>query len=181
MRKTVYYAALSLFLACVMISAFGTSSPAADVKIGYANLMKALNESEAGLKAKEYLKEEKKKLEDALNTKQEELKKAKEEIDKKGSVWNKETLEAKEKDFRTKRDEFQKLYMDYDEQLKKKEQEKQGQILEDLNSVVEEVAKKKGLTYVFERSIGGILYAAPSEADITKEVIETYNKRYKGK
>lgn len=180
MRKTVLSFVLTVFVACLALHALASSSAAAEMKIGYANLMKALNESEAGLKAKEYLKEEKKKLEEALNAKQEELKKMKEEIDKKGGVWNKETLETKEKEFRTKRDEFQKLYMEYDEQLKKKEQEKQGQIIEDLTSVVEEVAKKRGLTYVFERSVGGLIYA-PSEADITDEVIKTYNKKYKGK
>lgn len=153
---------------------------AADTKIGYANLQKALNDSDAGIKAKESLKDEAKKLEDTLNAKQEELKKLKEEIDKKNNVWNAETREAKDREFRTKSQDFQKQFMEYNDQLNKKKQDKEEQIIQDLREVVEEIAKKKGYTYVFERSVGGIIYA-PAEADITDDVIKAYNKRYKSK
>lgn len=165
------------FFALIFLSA---SAFSAEVKIGYANLQKALNECDAGIKAKDALQDEAKKLENELNSKQEELKKLKDEIEKKGSVWNKDTKDAKERDLKAKSADFQKKYMEFGEELNKKKQERESQIIDDLREIVEEIAKKKGYTYVFERSVGGILYA-PADADITTEVINTYNKRSKAK
>ncbi|MDP2688956.1 MAG: OmpH family outer membrane protein [Deltaproteobacteria bacterium] len=164
-----------LFLAVML---FSMPAAAATLKIGYANLQKALNECDAGEKAKETLQEEAQKLEEELNSKQESLKKMKEEIDKKSSVWNKETKEAKEQDFKVKSQEFQKQFMEYGEKLNKRKQEIEAEIIKGLRDTVEEIAKKKGYTYVFERSVGGLLYA-PAEDDLTPEVIKAYNKSFK--
>jgi len=167
-----------LFLLALLF--FAVPAGAAEVKIAYANLQKALNECEAGVKAKETLKEEAKKLEDELNDQQEELKKLKAEIDKKTSVWNEETKKAKETAFRNKTQEFQKKYMEYGEKLNKKKQETESDIIDELRGVVEEVAQKKGYTYVFERSVGGLL-VAPSSDDLTDDVIKLYNKQFRAK
>ena len=48
---------------------------AADVKIGYIDMQRALNSSEAGKEAKEQLATRVKKYQDEINTKQEEIKK----------------------------------------------------------------------------------------------------------
>jgi outer membrane protein len=156
------------------------ASPAAsaEVKIGYANLQKALNECKAGVKAKDDLKVEAQGLEEELNKKQEELKKMKDELDKKASVWNKETKDAKEKEFKTRTADFQKKFMEYGDNLNKKKQETEARIIKELRDVVEEIAKKKGITFVFEKSVGGLLYA-PKELDLTDEVIKTYDARKK--
>ncbi|MBI5468489.1 MAG: OmpH family outer membrane protein [Deltaproteobacteria bacterium] len=174
--RTIKAAGL-LFLALLI---FAAPAGAAELKIAYANLQKALNESEAGLKAKDTLKDEAKKLEDELNVKQEEIKKLKAEIDKKGSVWNKETKDAREADFKNKTQEFQKKYMEYGEQLNKKKQETESDIIDELRAVVEEIAQKKGYTYVFERSVGGLL-VAPASDDLTDEVIKVYNKEFRAR
>lgn len=167
--------AAALFLA---LFALGLPARAAEVRIGYANLQRALNECDAGVKAKETLKDEAKKFEDKLNVKQEELKKLKDEIDKKANVWNKETKDEKENEFRAKSQDFQKQYMQYGDEINKKKQNTEAKIIDDLHDVVTELAKKKGYTYVFEKSVGGILYA-PSQDDLTDEAIKIYNRRYR--
>lgn len=164
----------------MMIATTALTAPALAkemTKIGHANLQRALNESDAGIKAKDQLEEEAKKLEDELNSQQVELKKMKDDIDKMGVIWSKETRDAKEADFRTKSQDFQKKYSDYGEELNKKKQDRESVIIEDLRAIVDELAKKKGYSYVFEKSMGGILYA-PDADDITDEVIKTYNKRF---
>lgn len=169
-------------MVCAFVALMAVARPAAsaDVRIGYANLQRALNECVAGVKAKDALKEEAKKLEDVLNAKQEELKKLKDEITKKGSLWNKETKEQKEQELNAKAQDFQRQYMQYNDDLNKKKVTTEAQIIEDLKSVVEEVAKKKGYAYVFEKSVGGLLYA-PADTDLTDEVIKVYDKRQKAK
>lgn len=168
---------LPAFLAILILAAPGYS---AELKIGYANLQKALNECKAGQNAKDTLQAEAKKLEKDLDAKQEELKKLKEEIDKKGKVWNKDTREAKEKKFRDMSQEFQQQYMDYNETLNKKKQEKEGEIINELRGIVDELAKKRGYTLVFERSVGGILYAT-KDNDLTDEVIKLHDERFSSK
>jgi len=169
---------LFVLFAWFLVSA--APAAAADVKIGYVNLQKALNECQAGIKAKEDLKVEAEGLEAELGKKQEELKKMKDELDSKAKVWNKETKEAKEKEFRTKTADFQKKFMDYGEELNKKKQDSEARIIKDLRDLVEEIAKKKGMTFVFEKSVGGLLYA-PKDADLTDEVIKASDARKKKK
>ena len=175
MRKAgILVVLVSLFLA------FSSTSWSADLKIGYANLQMALNECQAGIAAKESLKKEAQEREGELQTKQEELKKLKDEIDKKGSVWNKETLQEKEKEFRTRSQAFQQQFMTYGDELNQKKQESEARIITELRDVVEEIAKKGKYNYIFEKSVGGLLYA-PEDADITDDVIELYDKKFKAR
>lgn len=157
---------------------FSLPAGAAGLKIGYANLQQALNECEAGKKAKDTLQGEAQKLEAELNGKQETLKNMKDEFDKKSAVWNKETRDAKELEFKTKSQEFQKQFMEYGDKLNKRKQEVEADIINGLRGTVEKLAKEKGYTYVFEKSVGGLLYA-PDEDDLTPAVIKAYDKSFK--
>lgn len=165
-----------LALAMMAAAVFAAPAAAGEIRIGYANLQKALNESEAGIKAKNDLKEADQKLEDEFKAKQEELKKMKDEIDKKGIAWNKETREKKEAEFKARVQEFQKAFMQKGDELNKKKSEAEAKIITDLRDVVSTFAKEKGYTYVFEGSVGVILHA-PADAEITDEIIKAYNAK----
>jgi outer membrane protein len=145
------------------------------VKIGYADLQKALNESGPGKEAKEELRKEYQRREEALNPDKEELVKLREELEKKASVWNDETRRKKEQEFFKKSQDFQQRTMKSGEELNKIKQESEAKILDELSRIVAELAQKHGYTYVFEMSLGALLYAPP-DADLTEELIETYNK-----
>lgn len=169
-----------LLLTTVLVSTvlFSANVLAGEITIVYADLQRALNESEAGIKAKDEIKAEAEEREKELNVQQEELKKLKEEIDKKISVWNDETRMKKQEEFNIKGQEFQQQYMQYGEELNRKKLETEGLIIEELRAVVAEIAEKNGYTYVLELSMGGILYG-PAEDDITDELIKLYNKKFK--
>lgn len=175
MKKIFIAACLALSIAMI-----GGQTHAAEIKIAHANLQKALNECEAGKKAKDVLAEEAKKYADLLDAKQEDLKKLKEEIDKKSNVWSKETKEAKETEFMQRSQEFERLYEEYGKQLNDKKLQREDEIINGLRKAVDEIAKKKGYTYVFERSVGGLLHA-PDADDITDEIIKQHNKKFKAK
>lgn len=157
---------------------FTVSAHGAGLKIGYVNLQKVLDESAAGMEASAALEEEMEKLEASLNEKQLELKKLKEEIDKKGRVWNKETLEAKEQNLMDMSQDFQQQFLESNKKWRESEMKKKAEILKEISDLVEEIAQKKGYSYVFEKSMGGLLYALP-EADLTDTVIKLHNKRYR--
>lgn len=166
---------LTVFLAAFLFSA---DTLAGELKIVFADLQKALNVSDAGVAAKEKLKEEAQKLEEALDEEQRELQKLKDEIDKKSSVWNEETRTKKEEELKIGSQEFQKLYVQYGEELNKKKQESEDKIIDELTATVVELAEEKGYTFVLEWNIAGIIYG-PDEADITDELIAAYNKKFK--
>jgi outer membrane protein len=149
-----------------------------DIKIGYVNLQRALNESLAGKKAMKDLKVDAKKQEEELNLRQEELKELKDEMDKKGIVWSKDVRDRKEREFQAKAEDFQGYFYQSNEELQQKKKEREAKIIQGLMKVMKEVAKEKGYTYVFEISAGGLL-VGPEEVDFTEEVIEVYDKKFK--
>jgi len=51
---------------------------------------------------------------------------------------------------------------------------KEAEIIKELRDIVKELAKKKGYTYVFEKSGGAILYG-PVSGDLTDDVIKAFN------
>jgi outer membrane protein len=169
---------LSAVFTLTMAAFLATTASARDMKIGYVNLQKALNLSEAGVKAKDTLKSEATAREKELDPKQAEVKALKDEIEQKKSVWNEQTRKAKEKEFAEKSKELEKQVMKLLESLNKKQKTTEAQIIDDLSAIVKDVAKKGGYTYVFESSVSGLL-VAPPEDDITDAVIEAYNKKYK--
>ena len=174
--KKFSYLSLVIFAALL----FAVPAFAKETKIGYVNLQKALNESDAGVKARDYLQKEADLREKELTERQEVMKGLKEEIDKKSAVWNKDTREKKENEFREKADDFQQLYMKLGEELNQKKKETEAGIIEDLTGIVTKVAKDGGYDYIFERVVGGLL-VAPDNGDLTDKVIEEFNKANKKK
>jgi outer membrane protein len=174
MIKRIMQASLAILITFALV----LPAVAADKqKIGHANLQKALNECEAGRVAKENLQKKAKSLETDLNAKQEELKRMKVEIDSKRSIWNQETLNAKEELFVHKSRTFETQFRTYNEEINSKKQAEEAAIIDEFAGIVEELAKKLGYTYIIERSLGGLLYAAPDH-DLTAEVIRIHNKRF---
>ncbi|MBI5682797.1 MAG: OmpH family outer membrane protein [Deltaproteobacteria bacterium] len=167
-----------IFLTMVLSLVFTAGIYAAEMKIAYVNLQKALNESTAGKDAKAEMADEIKKRQDDVNAKQEELKKLKEELEKKGAVLSKEVREQKETEFQRKSQEFQRFFIQSEEALRKKEQESVRDIIKELEEIVRKMAKDKGYTYVLEKVEGGIIHG-PAESDLTEEVVKIYNKQYK--
>jgi outer membrane protein len=175
MKKIII--ALSMILAFTF-TALPDVAEAKDLKIVHANLQRALNESDAGKKAKSELEEETKALEKELNAEQEQLKKMKDEIESKRAVWNKQTVKEKEEEFIEEGRAFQKRFMQYRDDITKKLQQREAAIIEDLKKVVDAIAEKEGYDFIFESSLGGLVYA-PDSTDITDDIIDAYNKSKK--
>ena len=164
-------------MAIALAVAFSSAAAAADIKIGVVNLQKALNECQAGKEAVAELEDEVKKRQEQVDARQEELKKLNEEAEKKRSVWSDEMKEQKQRELQARMQEFQRFYMQSNDDLKKREQEKKTVIIKDLLEVAKKLAKEKGYTFVFETQ-AGVIYS-PQEADLTEEVIKLYNADYK--
>ena len=158
---------------CLSFNAYGAGD-----KIGFVDFQKALNDSKAGVDAKEKLEKEGAGLADELDEKQKVLKKLNDEIEKKKAVWSKETLDKKIEAFQAKLESFQADANEKREMLNSKKVASETKIIEDLKELVAETAEKKGYTVVLEKSAGGVMYF-DAENEITNIVIQAYDKSYR--
>jgi outer membrane protein len=147
---------------------------AAEAKIGYVDLQRALNESSAGKKAKEDFRAQVDRLESQLKGKKEELDRLKEELERKGMVMRDEERRKLETEFEQKRLDLKRRFEDSQAELQKKDQELTGKIIQDLQTIIKEIGDRDGYTLIMELGTSPVLYYKKS-ADITDQVLSAYN------
>ena len=163
------------FAAALIIASSITAGAAfaADTKIGYIDMQKAINSSEAGKEAKDQLATKVKKFQDEINVKQEELKKLKDELEKQGMLLSESARANKEKDYQNKLKDFQRFTKDAQEELQGKDEELTRKILGDMEKVIRDFGKKNGYTFIFVRNENMLF--ADEKADLTDEMLKLYN------
>jgi outer membrane protein len=151
---------------------------AAEVKLGYVDLQKALNLSESGKAAKEKIQKKVKEHEGAIDARQKELKKLKDELEKQVLLLSDEARGAKERDYQQKLKDFQRYTKDIQEELQQQDADFTRQILEDLFKVIKGIGEKEGYTMIFEQSESSLLFA-DDKIDLTDKVIKAYDAQGK--
>jgi outer membrane protein len=153
------------------------SLPAAEYRLAYVDLQKALNLCKAGQDAKEKFAKKVEKAEQSLAGRQEELKKLQEVLEKQGSMLNEAALKEKKKDYEAKLRDFKRLYDESQEELKAQDNEAVKEILSELVKATQSYGKEKGFTFVFEKSESALLFADET-MEITDEIIKRYDTAY---
>ena len=146
---------------------------AAESKLGYLDIQKALGQSEAGKAVKEQLTSKFKKYQDEINSKQEELKRLKNELETQSSILSESKRAEKEKDYSTKLKNFQQFTKDAQDEIQAKDKELTKKILESFEKVVQEFGRKNGYTFIFVRT-EGIMFA-DEKTDLTDELLKLFN------
>jgi outer membrane protein len=168
----------AVWLVVVLLLLTGGSSMAAElitVRIGYVDLVKALNESESGKKAKADLEFLIKTKQTTIDEKGKAIEKAKADIEKQSSVLSPDARKTKEEEMERLLRDYQRLVADSQNEVKKKESELTGDILKDLRAIVQKIGEDEGYTLILESAEGQILYAK-KESDLTETVMKKYNE-----
>jgi outer membrane protein len=166
--------------AALTLSALALPAAAqADLKLGYVDLQRALNEVEEGKVAKSALKREFDQKQKLLDDKQEELKRLKADFDKQAVVMAEDARRDRQNELDRKLMEVQGLFMQLQKELSERERDATRGIFDKMNAIIREIAEADGFTMVFERGDAGLMYAPPS-LDLTNELIRKYNARHKG-
>jgi outer membrane protein len=147
---------------------------AEDLKIGYVNLQKALNQVDEGKQAKQKLKKQFKSKQQKLNQKQKEVKKLREELKSQSMALSKEARRKKKRKLRRKMQELQRLYMGAQRELTKKEASATKEIFDKMRDIVEKIAEEKNYDMVLEKNKGSVLFAKDA-MDLTDELVKRYN------
>jgi outer membrane protein len=165
MRKGLILGVVLLFVA-VAIPAH------AEVKLAYVDIQRALNECQAGKKARNSIRADAERAQAKLQKEQAAVQALKDELDKKGMLMPPDQRQNLADELGRKMRNFQDDVKNERDELRQRDNEVTGAIVRDLATVVRELGEKDGYTMVMEKN--GLLWGIPS-ADITDQVIRAYD------
>ncbi len=142
--------------------------------VAFIDLQKALNLSDAGVKAKAEISQQVKKYEAKVAAEQEALKDMQKELEKQAVLLSDEARSKKEREFQQRAKEFKRFTKDIQEELRQKDNDFTKRIISDILKVARKLGKEKGYAIVLEKSESSIIYGDPS-VDMTDDVIKAYN------
>jgi outer membrane protein len=146
----------------------------AELKIGYVDLQRALQEVNDARNAKSRLQsivdERKKKFE----SEQSDLLKEKDAFEKQSSAMSADARAQRQSDLGKKAFDLSQRWEKEKADLTQKEHTEMQAIFDKMNPIIASIAQREGMTLIFEKTEAGILYA-PSYLDITNELVRLYN------
>ena len=169
---------LSLALAAVASLALSVSATplahAAETKVAYVDLQRALNEVADGRSAKAKLKKEFDTRQKQLDDRQEELKKLQAELQAKGEAMSEDARRKAQGEMDQKLMDVSRLYASLQKELTQKEHDATKGIFAKMSTIIKAIAETESVSMVFEKTDSGLLYAQPA-LDLTNELIRRYN------
>lgn len=170
-----------MLLAALLLSVVAVPAVlAADVKVGYVDLQKALNMSSAGKAAKEKMRLKFKDYETDVQKKQDDLKKLKDDLEKQAMLLSADARSAKERDYQQKVKDYQRMTKDIQEEMQRTDADFTRKIIEEIFKVVQQIGKQEGYTLILEKTESSILYANDG-IDMTDRVIQVFDKQSPGR
>jgi outer membrane protein len=161
----------------VALIALLAAAPAAhaQVKLAYVDVQRALNECDAGKRAKSEFQSKIQSLDAKLQRQQNEVQALKDEIEKKGMLMQPEQQRNLQDQYIKKAKDLDRNLKDARDDLQRQDNEVTGKILHDIGYIIRNLGEQNGYTMVMEK--GSILWGA-SNLDITDQVIRAYNNSH---
>ena len=147
-------------------------SAQAQTKFAVVDIQRAVAENEDGLRAQAQLKKYFDKRQQELDAKQTELQKQREDIEKQSKVLSQQALAKRTEDWQRQALELQGVFVEYNKELQKKQNELQQPIYTKLMTVLRKLATQDGLDAILEKQA---VPWARIELDVTDKIIQLYN------
>lgn len=171
-----------LIVAAILIPAlaFAASPVAAAEKTGFVDIREVMLTSSAGKKAAEDFKKAFEKDKATIQEKEAELKKLKDDLEKQRPLLKEDAIKEKDSAFQKKVRDYQILVKDSEEELRVKDQELSRKLYPEIQKLVQSIGEKEKYTMIVDFSQIPLAYYS-KENDLTKRVIDEFNKTYKPK
>jgi outer membrane protein len=176
MKKYGWFVAGILILAL----AFAASPAAAAEKTGFVDIREIMLTSNAGKKAAEDFKKSFEKDKAVIQEKEAELKKLKDDLEKQRPLLKEEVMKDKELAYQKKFRDYQLLVKDSNEELQARDQDLSKKMIPDILKLVQAIGEKEKFSMIVDVSAIPLAYFS-KENDLTKRVVEEFNKTYKPK
>jgi outer membrane protein len=161
-------------LAAALVLGAARGARAVEAKVAVVDMQRALNECDAGKKAKDQVKAKFERSQNQLKKQREDLDRLKGDYDRKATVLKDEERRNLEKDLEGRGLEFKRKYEDFQRDLKETDAELTKSIVEELYVLVRDYGEKHGYTLVLEASSGALLYNDKT-VDVTDEIVKLHN------
>jgi outer membrane protein len=168
-----------IFAGISMLTLLLAASPAAaDEKIGFVDVKEVMLTSNAGKKEADDFKKYFEKEKVAIQEKEDELKKLKDELEKQRPLLKEEVMKERETAYQKKYRDYQILVKDSNEELQAKDQQLSKKMFPEVMKIVNAIGEKEKFTMIIDVGLIPLPYHA-KENDLTKRVVEEFNKTYK--
>ncbi|HUP56190.1 MAG TPA: OmpH family outer membrane protein [Bdellovibrionota bacterium] len=151
---------------------------AEEMKIGTVDMQKALQSVDAGKKAKAALEKEFNAKKKEVQTEEQSIRKAGEELEKQSLVMNDEAKNKKRGELQARIMKLQQSTAQSQAELQEKERNLTKPIIDKLRAIIADMAKSKGYAVVLEKNENTVLFSHEKD-DLTQAVIESFNKQNK--
>lgn len=148
------------------------------VKVGFIDMQRAINDSEAGKTAKKDLENMIKERQGKIDGKIALRDKLLAEVEKQAVVLSEEAMMQKEDELEKLVRETERMIADSNIDLQKSQRELEVEIFKELQEIIDRVGKEGGYTVLLPSDI--VLYS-PDSNDITDLIIEKHNALFKSK
>ena len=182
MMDSVWVGRLAILLTLAMAATNGVSvaKSTKTARYGVVDMQAVILNVEEGKKARAELEKE-------IKAKEKELLARKAELDKMNKDWKEQSPLLSEQARMKKQQEFQQKFMalrndemQFQQEIKRKEQMATQKIAVSVSKFVNDLAKSRGYEMVFEANSAGLLYLK-DPVDLTKEVVEKFGKKTNSK
>jgi len=166
-RRVCAALACCVFLALLTAGGLG----AQDLKFGYVDARKAMNECKAGVQAKNIISMEIEKIQNQITARQNELDTLKESSARQATVLTEQAKSAKEREYQHKMREYQRWADEIQVDIKQKRDELETYISRDLQKIIQKIGTDEGYTIILEKNEKVVLYVTKA-IDLTDRVIK---------
>jgi outer membrane protein len=164
----------------ILALVFAASPAAATEKTGFVDVREIMLTSSAGKKAAEDFKKAFEKDKEAIQEKEAELKKLKDELEKQRPLLKEEVIKEKETAYQKKFRDYQIMVKDSNEELQAKDQDLSKKMIPEILKIVQAIGEKEKYNMIVDVSAIPLAYYA-KENNLTKRVVDEFNKTYKPK
>jgi outer membrane protein len=171
MKKTMGRLAI---IAAGMFLCGSVSMGADEIKLGFVNAQRIIEESKSGKEAYKQLKELQDTHKQSVEAKKAEIDKSEEELQRQYLTLADSAKAEKEEQLRKAKKDFQRMLEDADADIGRREKAFLEKIDKEVMVIIQAIGKEKGYTLIFGQIGSAVLYANPV-IDLTDEVIKKYD------
>jgi len=161
-----------LFAVLTVVVFAGTSLAASSPKIGYFDLQTILDQSKAGLDAKEEFKRERDRLKTEMDEKGKQFRGTKEDLEKKKTAMDDSARNRKMAELQA---EAEKYAMESQNKMSKLSNDLMAPIVDKTLEIVRRMGKDDKYDYIIEVGKGGIVWATEKD-DLTKKILQELDR-----
>ncbi len=175
MKKIQFFAVNILVLVALV---FASTAALASGKIGFVDMREVMVSSEAGKRAADEFKKVFEKEREVIQAREAELKKLKDDLDRQRPVMTESALRDRETSYQKRFRDYQNLVRDANEALQQRDQELTKALMPEVLKVITSFGEREKYTMIMDTSSVPLPFFS-KELDITKRVIDEFNRTYR--